>query len=380
MFRRMILLLLALTLTACIPAVASPTGAPAVTPQPTATNTPRPPRTPTLIPPPTATLTYAQAIQPYTIAGLRSRAYPRGEISVLGVADQTDIFTRYLISYLSDNLIIYGMMQVPAQGKPPFPVIVMNHGYFSRTVFVSGDGADRAAEYLNQRGYLTIAPDYRSWGQSDDGPSLYYSGLAIDVVNLLASLVSIPEADASRVGLWGHSMGGGVTMKALTIVGDNPKWDSATVRAAVLYSTVSADQSDVLARWGLGCFGDVIAGESQIGCNSSDVVSLDLPREVLDAYYKSSTDAVVLKEISPIFHLNFVDVPVQIHYGARDGEEFSGTPPEWSKKLYTALLDAKKPVKLFAYEGEKHSFIGDAWFDFMAEVARFFDENVKNAP
>ena len=34
------------------------------------------------------------------------------------------------------------------------------------------------------------------------------SGLAINVVNLLAAIPSIPEADPARVGMWGHSMDG----------------------------------------------------------------------------------------------------------------------------------------------------------------------------
>jgi dipeptidyl aminopeptidase/acylaminoacyl peptidase len=249
---------------------------------------------------------------------------------------------------------------------------VMNHGFFARTVYRSGDGTDRAAEFLNKRGYLTLSSDYRSWGQSDFGPSLFYSGLAIDVVNLISAIPSIKQADPKRVGLWGHSMGGGVTMKVLAI--------DKRVKAAVLYSTVSADQSEVLTRWGLGCFGDVISGESVVGCNSSDVVPLDLPAEVLDAYYNAATDPEVLRLISPIHHLEDVTAPVQIHYGTRDGEVFSGTPTEWSKKLYQAFLDAGKPAKLFGYEGERHSFIGDPWFQFMEECARFFDKYVKNAP
>jgi dipeptidyl aminopeptidase/acylaminoacyl peptidase len=381
MFNRKVFILLVLMLSACAPATAIPV--PVLTPTgkpPTATKTTAPTLTPTITPRPTATLTYEQAIQPYTIEGLRLRKYQSGTITVSGILEQTKDFTRYLINYPSDGLTIVGIMQIPAQGKPPFPVIVMNHGFFARTVYVSGDGTDRAAEFLNKRGYLTISSDYRSWGQSDYGPSLYYSGLAIDVVNLLNAIPSIPEADASRVGLWGHSMGGGVTMKVLTIVGGQPAARiKSTVRAAVLYSTVSADQADVLARWGLGCFGDVLAGEAMVGCNSSDIVPLDLPQELLDAYYKSSTDPATLREISPIYHLDVVTAPVQIHYGTRDGEAYSGTPPEWSKKLYQAFLDAGKFAKLFAYEGERHSFIGDAWFAFMEETARFFDEYVKNA-
>ena len=299
---------------------------------------------------------------------------------MVGVLDQTENYTRFLIRYPSDDLTITGIMQIPAQGQPPYPVIVMNHGFFPRTEYVAGNGTDRAAEFLNKHGYLTLAPDYRSWGQSDSGPSLFYSGLAIDVVNLLAAIPSIPEADASRVGMWGHSMGGGVTMKVLTIIGglDTPDY-STTVRAAVLYSTVSADQGDVLARWGLGCFGDVVEGEGRSDCNSSDVIPLDLPPALLDAYYVAASDPEALSAISPIYHLDLVAVPVQIHFGTRDGEVSSGTPPDWSKRLYQAFLDAGKPAKLFAYEGQRHSFIGDAWLNFMAETVRFFDDNVKNA-
>lgn len=173
-------------------------------------------------------------------------------------------------------------------------------------------------------------------------------------------------------------------MKALTIIGDNVSavGDGAAqinVRAAVVYSTVSADQGDVLARWGLGCFGNVIEGEMRSDCNSSDVIPLSLPVELLDSYYVAAYDPDALSEISPIHHLDLVAVPVQIHYGTRDGEELSGTPTEWSTKLYQAFLDAGKPAKLFPYEGQRHSFIGDAWFKFMEEVATFFDANVKNA-
>ena len=49
------------------------------------------------------------------------------------------------------------------------------------------------------------------------------------------------------------------------------------LKAGVLYSTVSADDADIINRWGMGCFGDIAAGEKVFGCNSSDVIPLDLP-------------------------------------------------------------------------------------------------------
>jgi dipeptidyl aminopeptidase/acylaminoacyl peptidase len=340
-------------------------------PAPSAGPLSAPTATPTISPIATATPTMLQLLQPYTIAGLRQRSFPTNRVVVSSPTTETDIFRRYAISYQSEGLRITGTMQVPVVGHPPFPVVVMNHGYFNREEYHSGDGTDRAAEYLNKHGYLTLSSDYRSWGGSAIGPSLYYSGLVIDVVNLMNGIASIPEADPKRIGLWGHSMGGGVTMKVLMLL--------TPAKAAVLYSTVSADDADVLGRWGLGCIGDILAGEHQLGCNSSDVIPLDLPPELIKAYYESSLDATALRETSPIYHLDLVSVPVQIHYGTADGKTSAGTPPEWSQKLFKAFEKAGKPAQLFGYDGELHSFNGDAWIAFMERSARFFDEYVKNA-
>jgi dipeptidyl aminopeptidase/acylaminoacyl peptidase len=70
-------------------------------------------------------------------------------------------------------------------------------------------------------------------------------------------------------------------------------------------------------------------------------------------------------------------VPIQIHCGTDDGLVLSGTP-QWSVKLTQALRNSGKYVELYQYEGERHSWIGQSWFDFMARALRFFDKYVKN--
>src|SRR5919106_1661185 len=219
--------------------------------------------------------TIEELIFPYTIEGLRHHDFQSGEIHIHSKLDKNESYTTYLIDYPSDGLTITGIMQVPV-GEGPFPVILLNHGFFSRRVYSSGDGTDRASAFLAQHGYITLASDYRSWGDSDIGHSFFYSGLVIDVINLLNAIPSIPEADPKRIGMWGHSMGGGVTMKVLVI--------DSRVKAAVLYSPVSADDTDIINRWGIGCFGDIAAGEKIIGCNSSDVIPNDLPLNLQQAY------------------------------------------------------------------------------------------------
>jgi uncharacterized protein len=362
-------LLVALTLSACMPrpvylSPVAETGPAALAASPVPTDT----AVPTLEP----TATVPVLMHPYTILGLQQHTFQSGSVHIRGLLEKTDIYARYLIDYSSEGLTITGIMQIPVHGHEPFPVIIMNHGFFARASYASGDGTWRAAQYLNQHGYLTLASDYRSWGGSDIGPSLYYTGLVIDVMNLIKAIPSIPQANQNEIGVWGHSMGGGVTLKLLEV--------DPLIKAGVLYSTVSGDDADQLARWGLGCIGDIAAGELRVGCNSSDIVPLSLAPNLIQAYQASSKDPGLLQEISSIFHLDLIVAPIQISYGTNDGQTLAGTPPEWSRKLSQSLLAAHKDVSLFAYEGEGHSFNGDHWLAFMERSAMFFDHFVKNLP
>ncbi len=359
--RRVFLVLIFLTACSSLPAATPTSTLHAVIVQDTPT--------PTVLPSPTPTQTVAQALYPYTIEGLRKHNFQSGKITIRETLLETKDFTRYLIEYPSDGLTITGILQVPTIGEPPYPVIVMNHGFFSRTVYASGDGTDRAAEFLNQRGYLTVSSDYRTWADSETGISLYYSGLAIDAINLMYALSSFPEADVERIGMWGHSMGGGATLKVLTV--------DERIKAAVLYSSVSADFADIIERWGPGCLGDVFEGELAPGCNSSDILPLTLPDDLVTPYFDASADPEALQKFSPLYHFDFVTAPVQIVYGTEDGKTSAGTPPEWSKKMYEGFIEAGVDAKLYAHTGEGHSFRADEWFAFMQRASQFFDLYVK---
>lgn len=332
---------------------------------PTATATAAPP-TATAVPPSPTPSPTPHLLASVTLNALRARDYPGGPVEILATLETTDAYTRYHIAYPSDGLRVTGIMQVPA-GAGPFPVIILNHGYAERDAYWPGSGTWMAAEFLNRRGYLTVAPDYRSWGASQWGPSLFHTGLLADVLNLIGALATVPQADTTRLGMWGHSMGGGITTKALTV---DPR-----IRAAVLYAANSADDADLIARWGPGC----LPGETQYTtkCNPAEVILPDLPPAIVAAYLSAAADPAMLQQIAPIHHLSHVTAPVQIHIGAADGAEHNATPPEWSVKLHDALLAAGKPSELFVYEGQGHLFVGAAWTEMMTRTADFFDAHVK---
>ena len=223
---------------------------------------------------------------------------------------------------------------------------------------------------------IAINPNLRGYAPSQDGRNEFGVGDAVDVLNLVSLIRSqsgisglLEKADGKRIGVWGHSMGGGVALKVLTI--DN------RVKAAVLYSSVSADFADIIERWGPGCLGDVFEGELAYGCNSSDVLPLTLPDDLVASYFDVSADPEKLKKFSPLYYFDFVTAPVQIVYGTEDGKTSAGVPPEWSKKMYEGFIKAGVDAKLYAHEGEGHSFLYDEWFAFMWRASQFFDRHVK---
>src|ERR671938_797404 len=66
---------------------------------------------------------------------------------------------------------------------------------------------------------------------------------AITVMDLVGSLASLPQADTSKVGMMGHSNGGGVSLLVMSV---DPR-----VKAFALYAPVSSDMRDNARKWWL---------------------------------------------------------------------------------------------------------------------------------
>ncbi|MFO1091839.1 MAG: alpha/beta fold hydrolase [Planctomycetaceae bacterium] len=79
---------------------------------------------------------------------------------------------------------------------------------------ISGKPNLHYALHLAQRGYVTLAPDYPSFGESGDydfEADTYISGsmkAIYDNIRTVDLLQSLPEVDGERIGVIGHSLGG----------------------------------------------------------------------------------------------------------------------------------------------------------------------------
>ncbi|HEU5087951.1 MAG TPA: alpha/beta fold hydrolase, partial [Roseiflexaceae bacterium] len=229
--------------TTAAPVVLPPTPTTLPTALPTrlpATATPLPPTAtplPTATLPPTATPDPWVEYEPYTIEGLRNRAYgAEGEIEIVSVMERAPNFTRYLIAYHGDGLRLTGMMNRP-NGDGPFPVVILAHGYYPLDVYQTGNGTKLAADYLANQGFLTLSPDFRSHAGSDRAPNLFRAGHVIDVLHLIPMAQRLSDAQPGKVLLWGHSNGGAIAAKVIEA--------SDQMAGALIYAPASSNIGEV---------------------------------------------------------------------------------------------------------------------------------------
>lgn len=257
-------------------------------------------------------------------------------------------YKKFAISYRSGTLTISGVMNVPTGAVPAggFPVLILNHGLISPDIYFSGRGSKREQDFFARHGYATLHPDYRGLASSSPNASAhhdFYVGYSEDVSNLVDALKTarLPYIDTNRIGMWGHSLGGGITARVMTLRHD--------IKAFVLFASISADAED----------------------NFYELT----PEEInyLRATY-GPAGAEIYKKISPLTYFNDVAAPVQIHHGTAD----AAVPVGFSEKIYATLRQYGKEAEYYTYAGQQHEFIED-WPLAAERSLQFFDKYVKEA-
>lgn len=350
--RNFLLLVCALVLVSCgapvvQPSPAPPTARPTRTPAPSVTPIPPPTRAPTWTPSAADSPTPELFFYRYTIEALRLRPYGGGKIELVRRTAETPLYYQYIFRYPSDGLTIYGYANLP-RGDGPFSVIVMLHGAANPASYDIFEQDTEYADLLARRGYIVLHPNYRNFSPSDPGENPFLAGYAIDVLNLIALVRSeagqtwsnLRTAKPGKIGLWGFSMGGAVAWRVLTV--------SPDVRAAFLYAPMSGDDAENARR---------------LPPDPDSALTLSLP-------------AFALAAASPQNFYRYLQAPIDIHHGTAD----SVVPVEWSKRTCEQLKSLGKTVNCYFYEGQDHSFSGQAGQKLVARMNNFFDKYLKFAP
>lgn len=263
------------------------------------------------------------------------------------VLADNESYTRYYITYKSGDVKISGIMNKP-KGEGPFPLLVLNHGYIDPAIYTNGRGLKREQDYLARRGYVVIHPDYRNHADSDkveNAELRFRFGYVEDVIAAVKAAGEVDFIDTTRVGMLGHSMGGGVTINTIVV-------DPDLIDAAVLFAPVSADQRRNFDKWTRS--------------------RTETAQEVLETYGTPTTSPEFWDNVSAYNFFDRIQVPIMNHHGTVD----ESVPLSWSDELEGWLNDAGKDLTYYVYEGEPHEFI-NAWPLVMSRTVAFFDEYVK---
>ncbi|UKJ07388.1 S9 family peptidase [Solitalea lacus] len=250
-----------------------------------------------------------------------------------------------------DGLTIHGYLTLPkGKASTNLPVIIMPHG--GATPWARNKwGYNAEVQFLANRGYAVLQMNYR--GSLGYGKSFYQASfkewggkIQNDITDGAKWLIKEGIADTSRIAIFGNGFGG--------------------------YSAlVGCIQNPDLYRCGVSYCG---------------IINLFTYLKDIPPYYKSmqgmyyaqvgnpETEADILRETSPIFHAEDIEVPFLIAQGAKDPRVNTQETSQLVKNLQKRGVDVSYILK----QNEGTYFLKqENRLEFYKAMEEFFNENLK---
>ncbi len=234
--------------------------------------------------------------------------------------------------YQSEGRRISGETNRPT-GSDPVGVVVMARGYVEKEGYRTGLGTHNAAKYFSERGYITYAPDFSGYGESDPEDESALGARLVKPVEILDLIASVQATTKLPIYLWGHSNGGQIMISVAEILGKREpslQGSSSQVKGVTLWAPVSkpfpynilyyTDDASDSGKW--------LRGQISEFEETYDVFNYSIDR-----------------------YLDWINIPIQIHQGSLD----EAVPKAWSDNLSKALKGKEKKVNYFVYPGADHN-------------------------
>ena len=286
----------------------------------------------------------------YTIENLGSKEFKASQIEIGEIIKDNPKFVTYKYSMkfspdFSDNLkTVMGVINIP-KGEGVFPLIVMFRGYVDQKEYVTGMGTQPSAKVFAENGYITIAPDFLGYGESDgEAGNIFESRFQtyVTAAVTLKSVSSIEKWNDENIFIWAHSNGGQVALTTLEITGlDYPTvlWAPVTkpFPASILTFIDEADD-----------------GGKLLVTNLSDFM------ETYDTAKFSFTG-----------YLDRIKAPIEINQGTLD----PSVPFWWSDSLVQKLKKLEKDVTYIKYPGANHNMT-PSWSKVVSDNLVFYGKQL----
>jgi uncharacterized protein len=289
--------------------------------------------------------------------------YTPSPITITETRAGTASYNEYIASYVSRGNIIYALLTVP-KGKAPekgFPVIMFNHGFIPPNEYRTTERYGYYVDYFARNGYIVFKSDYRGHGNSGGeaiGP-YFSSGYHEDVMQAIESITTLPQANAEKIGIWGHSLGGNIAQR---IIVTKP----SSIKAVVIWAGVIGNYETIFDKF-----------FSRRATEGSDEQRADWRKRregIIQTLGTPTTNPSFWNSIDPAQFYSRVQVPVQIHHGDSD----ETVPKELSLNAFSALKALGKDVEYYEYPNGNHNLSGSAFTIGMQRALVFFDKHLKN--
>lgn len=111
------------------------------------------------------------------------------------------------IAFDAEGATLRGWLYLPENGKEPFPLVVMTHGWAAVTEMY----LDIYAEAFASAGLAALAYDHRNFGTSDGVPRQEIDPILQirDYRHAITFAETLPRIDKDRIAVWGTSYSGG---------------------------------------------------------------------------------------------------------------------------------------------------------------------------
>ena len=299
----------------------------------------------------------SQNTNPLSIEFMQKQSYPGSNIQIEETLGDGSNYHQYIASYLSEGLKIYALLTVPTGEKPTkgWPVIVFNHGYIPPETYRTTERYVAYVDSFARNGFIVLKPDYRGNGNSEGKPEgAYYSpAYTIDDLNAIASIKKYTDANPDKIGVWGHSMGGNITLRDLVI-------DPKDIKVAVIWGGVVGSYNDLMNNWHRST--PFVPSEREVAARNTSRQNL------IKQYGTPKDNPTFWAALDPTFHLGNIQAPIQLHHGESDEE----VPLAFSQSLFDTLKTLGKTVELYAYPGADHNISDPSFSLAMDRSVAFF--------
>ncbi|MFT4076994.1 MAG: S9 family peptidase [Asticcacaulis sp.] len=256
-------------------------------------------------------------------------------------------FTAKSVSWTHDGYEVQGWLMTPAKiedGKT-YPMVTVVHGGPASAVTPRFTASGSIYDLL-EAGYYVFQPNPRgSYGQGEaftQANKRDFGGADLgDILGGIDAVEKITPVDDNRLGIFGHSYGGFMTMWTVT----HSKRFKAAVAGAGIANWISYYGQNGIDQWMIPFFG-------------------------ASAY----DDPAIYDKLSPIRYIKDAVTPTFIYVGERDVE----CPPVQSMEMWHGLKAQGVPVSLVIYEGEGHGIRKPEHIsDLKSRTVGWFDKYLK---